>query len=151
LALLAAQQIIAAPTDTVYGLMGRFDSANAIAALYEAKGRPPQKAIPVLIAQIEQLEHLTPLPVSLVTKVLIERFWPGALTIVMPALPTLLPILTAGQPSIAIRMPAYAPLLKLIRQSGPLAATSANQSGQPDAATATDVLTQLENRVPLVL
>lgn len=143
--------IFAAPTDTVYGLMCRFDDARAIEQLYIAKNRPPQKPIPVLISDVKQLALLTPLPVTPVAQLLVERFWPGALTIVLPALPTLPPILTADQPSIGIRLPAYEPLRQLIRQTGPLAATSANLSEGANTSTAAEVLAQLAGRIPLLL
>ncbi len=151
LALLAAQQIIAAPTDTVYGLMCRYDSAFAIDLLYEAKQRPPQKAIPVLINDQAQLALMTPSPISPLAQKLIEAFWPGPLTLVLPALTTLPAILTAGQPTVAVRMPDHAMLCQLIQRAGPLAATSANISGGPDSATAAQVLAQLDGRTPLVL
>lgn len=151
LALLQADNVFAAPTDTVYGLICRYDRSAAIEQLYLAKDRPPQKAIPVLISNSQQLKLLAPEPISPVAQLLIERFWPGALTIVLPALPTLPGILTANQPTIGVRMPAYEPLLRLLDQSGPLAATSANRSGGPDSATASDVLAQLTGRIPLLL
>jgi L-threonylcarbamoyladenylate synthase len=151
LALLQTEQIFAAPTDTVYGLMCRYDSTAAIEQLYLAKDRPPQKAIPVLISNIQQLGRLVPDPISPVAQLLIDGFWPGALTIVLPALPTLPGILTANQPTIGVRMPAYEPLRRLIEQSGPLAATSANRSGGPDSASAQEVLAQLAGRIPLLL
>lgn len=149
--LLQQHAIFAAPTDTVYGLMCRFDDPAAIEGLYLAKGRPPQKAIPVLISDVAQLALLTPTPVTPVAQLLVERFWPGALTIVLPALPTLPAILTANQPSIGIRLPAYEPLRRLIRQTGPLAATSANLSDGANTSTAAEVLAQLEGRIPLLL
>ena len=151
LALLKTEQIIAAPTDTVYGLMARFDSAVAIEKLYEAKDRPPERAIPVLIGDLTQLDQLTPIPVSPVAQTLIEQFWPGPLTLVLPALTTLLPVLTAGQPTVAVRMPAHTAVRTLIQQAGPLAATSANRSGAPDTMTAAEVLAQLDGRIPLLL
>ena len=151
LALLTAQQIIAAPTDTVYGLMCRYDSVAAIELLYEAKQRPPQKAIPVLISDQAQLALLTPTPLSPLAQSLIENFWPGPLTLVLPALTTLPAILTAGQPTVAVRRPDHAALRQLIELAGPLAATSANISGGPDSATTAQVLAQLDNRIPLVL
>jgi L-threonylcarbamoyladenylate synthase len=151
LRLLNQHEVIAAPTDTVYGVMARYDSLVAIEKLYAAKQRPPQKPIPVLISQLHQLASLTTLPVAPVASFLMERFWPGALTLVLPALPTLPPILTAGEPTIGVRMPAYEPLRTLLDRTGPLAATSANLSGAPDATSAADVLTQLDGHVPLVL
>ncbi|MCX6044651.1 MAG: L-threonylcarbamoyladenylate synthase [Chloroflexi bacterium] len=151
LALLAAQQIIAAPTDTVYGLMCRYDSAAAIELLYEAKQRPPQKAIPVLIGDPTQLALVTPAPLSPLAQSLMARFWPGPLTLVLPALATLPAILTAGQPTVAVRMPDHTALCQLIELAGPLAATSANISGGPDSATVAQVLAQLDGHIPLVL
>lgn len=143
--------LIVAPTDTVYGVMARYDSATAIGKIYVAKGRPPQKPIPVLISHPQQLEALIVQPVAPVATFLMGRFWPGALTLVLPALPSLPTILTAGEPTVGVRMPAYAPLRTLIERSGPLAATSANLSGQPDATTAAGVLAQLSGRIPLIL
>jgi L-threonylcarbamoyladenylate synthase len=128
-----------------------FNDATAIERLYIAKGRPPRKAIPVLISDAAQLALLTPLPLSPLAETLIKRFWPGPLTLVLPALPTLLPILTAGQPTIAVRLPDHKLLRALIRQTGPLAATSANLSGGADTRTASEVLLQLGGRVPLIL
>ncbi len=151
LALLTAQQIIAAPTDTVYGLMCRYDSAIAIELLYEAKQRPPQKAIPVLISDQAQLALVTLTSTSPLTQQLIEKFWPGPLTLVLPALATLPGILTAGQPTVAVRMPDHTMLRQLIARAGPLAATSANLSGGPDSTTVAQVLAQLGGRIPMLL
>jgi L-threonylcarbamoyladenylate synthase len=148
---LAVTDVIVAPTDTVYGVMCRFDQPQAIDKLYEIKARPPVKAIPILISQIEQLSQLTPMPLSPIVQALAEAFWPGPLTIVLPALPTLPAILTAQQPTVGVRLPNHTWLRALIDQSGPLAATSANRSGQAEAHTVAEVLTQLQDRVRLVL
>jgi L-threonylcarbamoyladenylate synthase len=148
---LAAGEVIAAPTDTVYGLMCRFDCAEAIAALYEAKQRPPQKAIPVLICDLEQINALSLPPLPPLAKILAEQFWPGALTIIVPARPTLPFILTAGQPTVGVRAPDHDALRALIKASGPLAATSANLSGATEAQTAAEVLRQFAGRIPLIL
>jgi L-threonylcarbamoyladenylate synthase len=151
IALLEAGEIIAAPTDTVYGLMARFDDPAAIARLYEAKGRPPRKPIPVLVGDLAQLAQVTPLPLAPVAERLAARFWPGPLTLVLPALATLPPILTADQPTVGVRMPNHGALRALIRRTGPLAATSANRSGATEARTAAEVLAQLGGRIPLIL
>ena len=148
---LTANDAIVAPTDTVYGLMCRFDQPEAIDKLYEIKGRPPTKAIPVLIGHPDQLNQLTPRPLSPVVQALVEEFWPGPLTIVLPALPTLPTILTAQQPTVGVRLPNHTWLCELIEQSGPLAATSANLSGQGEAHTVAQALAQLQGRVGLVL
>ncbi|MBX3011174.1 MAG: threonylcarbamoyl-AMP synthase [Caldilineaceae bacterium] len=148
---LAANGVLVAPTDTVYGVMCRFDQPQAIDQLYEVKGRPPEKAIPVLIGDATQLTQLTPLPVSPIAQALAQKFWPGPLTLVIPALATLPAVLTAGQPTVGVRLPDHPWLRALLRQSGPLAATSANRSGEPEAATVDAVLAQLQGRVKLVL
>jgi L-threonylcarbamoyladenylate synthase len=149
--LLAAAQVIGAPTDTVYGLMCRFDSAAGIEQLYIVKDRPPHKAIPVLLADADQLAVIVAGGLSAQAQQLIDRFWPGPLTLILPALPTLLDILTAGQPTIGVRVPGHAELRSLLRTTGPLAATSANRSGAPDTATAAEVLAQFDGRIPLIL
>jgi L-threonylcarbamoyladenylate synthase len=149
--LLQNDQVIAAPTDTVYGVMCRFDSAAAIGGLYLAKQRPPQKPIPVLIGDREQLDLVVAGPLPPPAERLMEHFWPGPLTLVLPARESLPAILTAGQPTVGVRMPDHAALRELIRHAGPLAATSANLSGAPEARTAAEVLAQLEGRIPLVL
>ncbi|MCC9078049.1 threonylcarbamoyl-AMP synthase [Litorilinea aerophila] len=150
-ALIQDHQVIAAPTDTVYGLMCRYDSAAAIEQLYVVKNRPPQKAIPVLIADEEQLDLLVAPPLPPVARFLMARFWPGALTLILAARPHLPAILTAGQPTVAVRMPDHDLLRELMRQTGPLAATSANLSGQPEAHSAEEVLALLPHGIPLIL
>lgn len=149
--LLAQDEIFAAPTDTVYGIFCNPSSTLAISRIYVAKDRPPDKAIPVLIADVDQLDQVTVGPRTRLADRLIEELWPGALTLVLPARPHLPVILTAGQPTLAVRMPNHPGLRTLLRQTGPLAATSANRSGGPDTHTAQAVLAQLNGRLPLIL
>jgi L-threonylcarbamoyladenylate synthase len=149
--LLAQDETFAAPTDTVYGIFCRPDSPVAISRIYLAKARPPDKAIPVLIGDIAQLAQVARPPWSPVATCLMARFWPGALTLVLAAQPHLPPILTAGQPTVAVRMPAHDALCALLRQTGPLAATSANRSSGPDTHSAAEVLAQLDGSIPLIL
>jgi L-threonylcarbamoyladenylate synthase len=148
---LAQEEIFAAPTDTVYGIFARPDSPAAIKRVYIAKARPADKAIPILIGDMSHLEQVARPPWCPLAEPLIRRFWPGALTLVLPAQPHLPPILTAGQTSVAVRMPAHEPLCALLRQTGPLAATSANRSGGPDTHSVEEVLAQLDGHLPLVL
>ena len=145
------EQVIAAPTDTVYGVMCRYDSSQAIERLYAAKDRPPQKAIPVLIADHAQLDLLVAGEARRNCPSADGALLAGALTLVLPAWPDLAAILTAGQATVAVRMPAHDRLRALIRRAGPLAATSANLSGQPDTRSAQEVLAQLNGRIPLIL
>lgn len=150
-ALLAADGIFVAPTDTVFGLFCRYDSPAALARIYAAKDRPPQKAIPVLLGASTQLEEVVRGPVHDLARVLMAQFWPGPLTLVLPAQAHLPPILTAGAPTVAVRMPAHAGLLHLLRTFGPLAATSANRSGHAETHSVAEVVEQLAGRVDLIL
>ncbi len=151
LTLLDQEEIFAAPTDTVYGIFARPNSPTAISRIYLAKARPPDKAIPILIGDRTHVEQVARPPWSPIAEELIASFWPGALTLVLPAQPHLPSILTAGQPTVAVRMPAHPVLCALLRQTGPLAATSANRSGGPDTHSAEEVLAQLEGCIPLLL
>jgi L-threonylcarbamoyladenylate synthase len=151
LALLAQEEIFAAPTDTVYGIFARPDSPTAIERIYTAKARPPDKAIPILIGDGAHLQQVARPPWSPLAEPLMANFWPGALTLVLPAQPHLPAILTAGQATVAVRMPAHAALCALLRRTGPLAATSANRSGGEDNHSAAEVLAQLDGCLPLIL
>jgi L-threonylcarbamoyladenylate synthase len=141
--------LIAYPTDTVYGLAADFRNADAIEKIYAAKDRDSRKPVAILVGSSDQLElvmqELTPGAARLAA-----RFWPGALTLIVPRrsdLPeNLSPYMTIG-----VRMPNHPWALQLLRELGPLATTSANLSGQPDAVTAQDVLQYLDGRVDLVL
>ena len=149
--LLKAGAIIAAPTDTVYGLVCRYDDPNAVEALFRIKQRALDKAIPVLVADMLQVRSLTAAPLRNCARRLVDHFWPGSLTVVLPARVELPSILTAGQPTVALRMPDHDGLLGLLREVGPLAATSANLSGAPAAGSAQAVYTQLAGCIPLIL
>jgi L-threonylcarbamoyladenylate synthase len=150
-ALLAQDEIFAAPTDTVYGLFCLPNRPAALARLYLAKDRPPEKAIPILIGEIDQLDQVALSPLPPIAATLMAELWPGALTLILPAQPHLPALLTAGGTTVAVRMPNHAGLCALLRQTGPLAATSANRSGGPDTHSAAEVLAQLAGRIPLLL
>jgi len=144
-------QVIAAPTDTVYGLVCRFNSSRAIAELYRVKDRLPERALPVLIGDESQLEQVIAAPLPKLAQALIARFWPGPLTLILPALPHLPPVLTAGGATVGVRIPDQPFLRELARQAGPLASSSANRSGGPECRTAAAVLAQLDGRIPLLV
>ncbi|GAP61861.1 L-threonylcarbamoyladenylate synthase [Ardenticatena maritima] len=149
--LLLAGQVIAHPTDTVYGVAADSGNADAIRRLYEVKERPLDKAIPVLLGDIADMLKVADY-VSPAAWKLAEAFWPGGLTLVVPVRPCMPAILTAGQRTIAVRLPDHETPRELARRLGrPIAATSANLSGQPSPATAEEVLAQLQGRVSLVL
>ncbi|MDF2758359.1 MAG: Sua5/YciO/YrdC/YwlC family protein [Thermomicrobiales bacterium] len=140
---LRAGLVIAIPTDTVYGLAAAVDRPEAIERLYAIKGRPEEKAIPVLISNPENLARLSP-HFSAMAARLARTFWPGALTLVLPALPDLpqrvTDVTSDGLKTVAIRMPGNALARAIIAAAGgALAVTSANRSGAAPAVEAREV------------
>ncbi len=134
LAALGAGDPIVLPTDTVYGLGALPDRPAAIAAIFAAKGRPEEKALPVLAADIAALQEVGHFDEAALF--LAERFWPGPLTLVLPRATGFTHDLGGTDAAtIAVRIPAFSATLDLLRRSGPLAVTSANRSGEPPAAT----------------
>ena len=143
--------LVCFPTDTVYGVGAHGFQEEAIRRIYQAKERPLEKAIALLLASEEQVEQvsagLTP-----AGRRLAERYWPGALTLVLPRRPEVPAVLSPGRATVAVRIPDHPLTLHLIRMLGaPLAATSANRSGHPDPVTAEDVVRELGDRVDLIL
>ncbi len=147
--LVRSGKMIAFPTDTVYGVGASAFQKEAIERIYRIKDRSHQKAIPILLADLEGLRDITPLLSSSAER-LAERFWPGALTLVLPLLPSL-PDNLSPSPTIGVRIPDHELARALIRETGPLAATSANLSGEPPALTADQVWENLGSRVQLIL
>jgi len=147
--LLRSGHLVAFPTDTVYGVGAPAFDATSVAAIYVAKERPPEKAIPVLIAdEADLLPIAAAVPES--AHVLIAHFWPGALTLVLPKRPDV-PEIVSSDATVAVRIPDLDLTRALLRLTGPLAATSANRSGQPSPVTAADVISQLGGRITAVL
>lgn len=142
-------ELIAFPTDTVYGLSSSPFTTASIEKIFVAKGRDFNKAIAILIGSPEQLNMVTTgFPRD--AQRLAARFWPGALTLVVPIAPGL-PGNISPYPTIGIRMPDHPFALALLQSLGPLATTSANRSGSPDARTAQDVENQLSGSVSFIL
>lgn len=141
--------LVAFPTDTVYGLGAlAFDDA-AIQSIYTAKNRPIEKAIPILIADADDLEKVADsIPAS--ARILATRFWPGPLTVTVPKKDSL-PRSISATSSVAVRIPDNADARTLLRAAGPMAVTSANISGAASPATAQEVYAQLSGRIPLIL
>jgi L-threonylcarbamoyladenylate synthase len=149
LATLQAGGLVAFPTDTVYGVAClAFDEAG-IEKLYEAKDRDTSKAIAVLLGSLEQLPQVCS-GLSQPAQNLAQRFWPGALTLVVARHPSL-PNNISAFPTVGVRMPDHAFAIALLQASGPLATTSANLSGQANPFTAGDVIAQLGGRIHLVV
>lgn len=147
--LLEEGSLAAFPTDTVYGLGVPASNARSIERLYAVKGRDRSKAIAILVADLSQLPQIT-LDLNEPARRLAERFWPGALTLVVPRHPAL-PENLSPLPTIGVRMPDHFFAQELIKLCGPLATTSANLSGRPDTRTAADVLMQIGAQIELIL
>lgn len=146
-AAIRAGEVIAAPTDTVYGLTANPFHAGAVKRLFAIKGRPESNPILLLIDSREQLGLVAgDLPESFGR--IAARFWPGPLTIVVPASAAAPSAITAGTGTVAVRLPASRIARSLIRAARcPLTGTSANVSGRPAATTAREVQLQLGKRV----
>ncbi|MFP3896334.1 MAG: L-threonylcarbamoyladenylate synthase [Anaerolineales bacterium] len=139
------------PTDTVYGVGCDLWQSEAIARLYRAKRRPKEMPIPVLVSA-PKYTHEVAQDVPLSFEKVVDQFWPGGLTLILPRRPAVPSILCAGGNTIAVRMPAHPWALELIEKAGgSLAVTSANLSGRPAATTAQEALDDLKGRVSLVI
>ena len=149
---LKAGGVVAFPTDTVYGLAALPWNKDAVIRLYEAKQRPFDRPIALLLSDADQLERVTVVMPRFrrQARQLIARFWPGGLTLVLPKTESVLDVISAG-PSVAVRVPDLPLARDLIRGAGGvLAATSANLSGQPSPITAQEVEEQLGDRIGLI-
>lgn len=144
--------LVAVPTETVYGLAARADSADAVAAIYRAKGRPDFNPLIVHVSDLAMAETLAVFDDR--ARGLAAQFWPGPLTMVLPlreAAPVA-PAVTAGLPTIALRMPAHPAMQALLAETGlPLAAPSANRSGGVSPTEAGHVIASLGERIGQVI
>ncbi len=149
---LAAGAVVAVPTDTVYGLAVRASLPEAAATLSRAKGRDEATPTQVLVADRTQAEALAA-PGTLTGPIagLLDRFWPGGLTVVLPRRPGVTLDLGGQEDSVGLRCPDDPWLQALCRRVGPLAATSANRHGEPPLTTAEAVVATLGEAVALVV
>ena len=146
-AALRAGEVVAFPTETVYGLGGDATRDDAIARIYRAKGRPSDNPLIVHIASREQLADLVQFVPPAAAR-LMDRFWPGPLSFVLRHTNKLSRKVTAGLPTVALRMPQHPVALALIRAAGlPIAAPSANASGRPSPTLARHVLEDIGGRI----
>jgi L-threonylcarbamoyladenylate synthase len=148
---LQAGRLVGLPTDTVYGIGCALGAPRGIERLFEAKARPPDKAIMLLLAETEQATEVALFGPA--ARVLAAAGWPGGLTLVLPqkagaALPA---ILTAGTPTIGLRLPDHDAPRALAAAVGPLPVTSANLSGRPTAMTAAAIAADLGHALDLIL
>ena len=144
--------LVAVPTETVYGLAARADSAAAVARIYEAKGRPSFNPLIVHVASLEQARAFAMFDAQ--AERLAAQHWPGPLTLVLPLREGngLAPAVTAGLDTVALRMPAHPVMRAVLGRTGlPLAAPSANRSGFISPTSATHVLASLDERIEAVL
>lgn len=141
--------LVAFPTDTVYGVGALAFDGKAVESIYIAKDRPIEKAIPILIADAEDMEKVGR-DIPQIAYRLAARFWPGPLTCVIPKKPTL-PETVSATPTIGVRVPDHEVTRALLRAAGPMAVTSANTSGGKSPSTAEEVFAQLNSRIPLIL
>jgi L-threonylcarbamoyladenylate synthase len=149
LLILRAGGLVAFPTDTVYGVGALAFDGAAVESIYTAKDRPVEKAIPILIADLADLNQVA-VEVPAMARILAAHFWPGPLTLVVPKKPTLPPAVSATD-TLAVRIPDHPVARALLRAAGPMAVTSANISGQASPIDAQEVLRQLNGRIPLII
>ncbi len=144
--------LVAVPTETVYGLAARADSAEAVAKIYAAKGRPDFNPLIVHVSGVEQAELYAEF--SPKARALAAAHWPGPLTLVLPRRhdAPLAPAVTAGLPTVALRAPAHPAMRALLGAAAfPIAAPSANRSGFISPTTAAHVLASLDGRIDMVV
>ena len=147
---LGRNELAVIPTDTVYGIAANAFSAEAVQALLDAKGRGRQSPPPVLVANLNMARALVEeLPDAAIK--LAETFWPGALTLILKAQPSLQWDLGETKGTVALRVPDHKIALALIEETGPLAVSSANLTGEPAATTCAQAHGYLESAVQVFL
>lgn len=143
--------IVAYPTETFYGLGAKFDMEDSLKRLYEIKQRPKEKAMPLIIGN----RGLLPIVAASANNIaisLMDRFWPGPLTLIFPAKESLSEFITAGTHTVAVRIPGESFALRLAMiASFPITATSANLSGQPPAQDAETVIKYFDGKIDLIV
>ncbi len=149
--LIRKDEIVAFPTETVYGLGGSAFSETAVRKIYEAKGRPSDNPMIVHISDLEMLSSIVNIIPENIKK-LCERFWPGPLTILFEKSKKIPDIVTAGLNTVAVRMPSHPIASALIKKLGiPIAAPSANLSTRPSPTDAEHVFNDLQGKIPLII
>lgn len=149
--LLKNGEVVAVPTETVYGLAGDSTSSSAIKKIFEAKGRPADNPLIVHIGNLDMLDGIVS-EFNDDAKKLADAFWPGPLTIIMPKGKKICAETSAGLDSVGVRMPSNEIARKIINLSGvAFSAPSANLSGKPSPTTAEDVFADMNGRIPLII
>lgn len=145
-----AGRLVVLPTDTVYGLGCDAFSHEGVRALLAAKNRGPDMPVPVLIGSWQTLDGLV-LSVPRAARLLVEAFWPGGLSLVLPHAPSLGWDLGRTKGTVMLRMPLHPVAIELLREVGPMAVSSANISGRPPASSADEAVAQLGDAVTVYL
>lgn len=152
--LLSDGEVVALPTETVYGLAANAFDAAAVAKIFEAKERPTFDPLIVHLPHRRDLELVAEVPADIAPTVdaLVKQFWPGPLTLVLPKKPIVPDIVTAGLPTVAVRESKDPIFMNVVRTLGkPLAAPSANRFGSISPTSASAVLAELDGRIPLIV
>ena len=142
-------EVVAVPTETVYGLAADCFNAHAVKKTFKIKGRPADNPLIVHISELNQLDTLAE-NISDDARTLIRNFWPGPLTLIFPKHHAVPDIVTGGLSTVAVRMPDHPLTLSLIRKTGPLTAPSANKSGRPSPTKAKHVEDEFKGTVPVL-
>jgi L-threonylcarbamoyladenylate synthase len=143
--------LVAFPTETVYGLGADAMNERAVQRIFDAKGRPPNNPLIVHVTDRQMLDHVA-IDVNEKAQHLIERFWPGPLTLVLERSSKIAPSVSAGLSTVAVRMPANTIALELLRAARtPIAAPSANSSGRPSPTLAAHVVEDLGGSIDMIL
>jgi tRNA threonylcarbamoyl adenosine modification protein (Sua5/YciO/YrdC/YwlC family) len=143
-------RLVVLPTDTLYGIGADAFSGDAVRALLAAKGRGPDMPVPVLVGSWTTIDGLvTAVPAP--ARALVEAFWPGGLSLVLPHAPSLTWDLGVTRGTVMLRMPLHPVALELLREVGPMAVSSANVSGRPPATTVAEAVEQLGDSVAVYL
>ncbi|HYY85749.1 MAG TPA: L-threonylcarbamoyladenylate synthase [Nitrososphaeraceae archaeon] len=149
--LIRSGEIVAFPTETVYGLGGNALDPSSVTRIFEIKGRPPDNPLIVHIADMRMLEEIV-IQIPPKAHRIIDKFWPGPITLVLKKSKIVPEITTGGLKTVAVRMPKNKIALALIRKSGtPIAAPSANISGRPSPTSAIHVKDDLDGKIKLIL
>lgn len=144
-------ELVAFPTETVYGLGADAFNMEAVARIYEVKGRPENNPLPVQVARKEDIQKVA-FEIPEIALRLVDKYFPGPLTLVLRASPNLPYLVTAGTGKVGIRIPNHPVAQKLIKASGtPIVAPSANISGEPPPTSADEVLAYLDGRINILL
>ena len=149
--LIAKGEVVAVPTETVYGLAADARNGESVKKIFQAKGRPQDNPLIVHISNMKMLDFVvSSIPND--AKILAKNFWPGPLTIIMPKSQNISSVTSAGLDSVGVRMPSNEIAREIIEKSNiPFAAPSANISGKPSPTTAEDVFVDMNGKIPLII